>query len=590
MAIGVGPFGNIVEEFESTLNEIFGNNQGASASNKGPKDALLFDRKIGGNTTGKFRPENWVGNSKNGFNSLGVKLRYGFSIVTLDQIRGSKAPEAGNTYFLDIPPQSIKQKEIFATNISATRKGIIVESEGVVFKDIIIQGTTGVFPGQRGKNNVGSSNVLGATGLFSGEGLSQLTQTPQSATGVDANSGKSKANSVATLTGYEEFMRLRQFFLRYAADKVQKDGDRFLIFVNEKDDQNLIVEPLEFEMERDRRSPMTYSYRIVLKAIGTFNGLFGQAVDSSRDKKEGGLLGVLNDVAAVSANVSNGIEQSRVIINASTTLLTRFSQALDQTFLNPLRQTQFAMQDLSDGTATILSLPEVLIRNTTDSALNIAESSSDISNNFKNFEISTTSDQEKRLEQNAEFTKQREIQDRIRNDSRVAVPRSFLQDLRGETNKLNNDLADFTNLGDELFNTIKGRVQTVQASLIKVVSDEEFLLMGAMMSSVDSLNQSLASNNLFAADAEVAFANAQAQFEDPNLDTETNIQIVRPNNVREVRIQRGDILERIAQREYGDATRWLDLVVLNNLKPPYIADEGGDGVKKPGETILVGDK
>ena len=56
--------------------------------------------------------------------------------------------------------KSIQQKEIFANNITATRKGVIVESEGVVFKDIIIKGTTGVFPHQRGSATIRSMSIV----------------------------------------------------------------------------------------------------------------------------------------------------------------------------------------------------------------------------------------------------------------------------------------------------------------------------------------------------------------------------------------------------------------------------------------------
>lgn len=110
------------------------------------------------------------------------------------------------------------------------------------------------------------------------------------------------------------------------------------------------------------------------------------------------------------------------------------------------------------------------------------------------------------------------------------------------------------------------------------------------MEVTDSLNRSLASNSLFASDAEKAFENARAPFVNSTLSSEDQINIPRPDFVREVRIQNNDILERIAQREYGDASRWVDLVVINNLKPPYISPDGGDGVLKPGQNILVGDR
>lgn len=41
-------------------------------------------------------------------------------------------------------------------------------------------------------------------------------------------------------------------------------------------------------------------------------------------------------------------------------------------------------------------------------------------------------------------------------------------------------------------------------------------------------------------------------------------------NVRYVEVHYGDTLRRIALRELGDASRWIELATLNELRPPYI--------------------
>ena len=140
----LGPFNNIVEDFTKSLNNIFGggNSQGAG------KLSLAIDL-VKDSDSKELDPTLWTGNT----NRKGEKrLRYGFQIVDLSNVGASfnfTSASSSNTqrYYLDIPPQAISQKEVFATNISATRRGVMVESEGVVFKDIVIAGTTGVFPG-----------------------------------------------------------------------------------------------------------------------------------------------------------------------------------------------------------------------------------------------------------------------------------------------------------------------------------------------------------------------------------------------------------------------------------------------------------
>lgn len=572
MAIGIGQLGNIVQDFTDTLNEIFGGSTNSGGEKGG---SGLFNSAYGGSPV--FNPSKWVGNSQ------GQKVRYGFTLMNLDEVKSHSDPAKKpstlidkTAYYLDIPPQSIKQKEIFATNITATRKGIIVESEGVVFKDIVIQGTTGVFPGIRGGSNTAGSNLF--TDPF---------KAPSDPAGVDPETGRSRARGVKTISGYEEFIRLRQYFLKYASEKVKSDGNLFLIFINEKDDQALIVEPLEFEMERSSKSPMTYQYKITLKAIGNLNTVFGGLSGPGQAE---GFLAILEDVGNLSANVVASLQQTRATIAASSTLLSRFSQSLTQTFINPLTQTSLAMQSLADGTATVLSLPEVLVRGVTSSTLQIAESVNEVGGSIDDFSVSTTSDQELRLSQTAEFQRQQQVKDRMATDNKVPIPRSFLERTARTSQGLSNDLADFTNLGDPLYNQIKGRTPTQQSSPLKVISDDEFLLMGALQQTGIDLTLSLASNSMFAADADIAFERSKALFNNPNLSPDDQIEIPRPNFVREVTIQQGDILERIAQREYGDASRWLDIVVLNNLKPPYLDEVASDGVKAYGDTLLVGDR
>ena len=58
-------------------------------------------------------------------------------------------------------------------------------------------------------------------------------------------------------------------------------------------------------------------------------------------------------------------------------------------------------------------------------------------------------------------------------------------------------------------------------------------------------------------------------------------------NVRYVTIDYGDDIKRIALRELGDASRWVSLVILNELKPPYIADKASNGVLTYGDSLKI---
>lgn len=65
------------------------------------------------------------------------------------------------------------------------------------------------------------------------------------------------------------------------------------------------------------------------------------------------------------------------------------------------------------------------------------------------------------------------------------------------------------------------------------------------------------------------------------------MNLVAAPNIRYTTIDYGDDLRSIALRELGDATNWVTLVIINELKPPYIADVASNGVLAYGDAIKI---
>ena len=108
MAFTIGNLRNIVSDFKESLNQIFGTNSGSSS--KSAMTNVLVRPEYGG--VKRLETQNWLGNTKNVTGKQ--KLRYGFAIVTVDKNNTLQAGQ--ETYYLDIPPQSITQKENFASS------------------------------------------------------------------------------------------------------------------------------------------------------------------------------------------------------------------------------------------------------------------------------------------------------------------------------------------------------------------------------------------------------------------------------------------------------------------------------------------
>lgn len=66
--------------------------------------------------------------------------------------------------------------------------------------------------------------------------------------------------------------------------------------------------------------------------------------------------------------------------------------------------------------------------------------------------------------------------------------------------------------------------------------------------------------------------------------------ITLPDSAVEKEIGGADTIRTLALQYLGDEAAWKKLAIMNNLKPPYISANGGDGVLKPGDTILVPQK
>jgi nucleoid-associated protein YgaU len=578
-----GPFGKIVEDFTKSLNDIFGRaNPGGSG-----KAALVNRSKY----LPGFDATKWTGNN----NRTGEqRLRYGFRKISLSQLNGAVnggSLSGAPTYYLDIPPQAITQKENFATNIQATRRGVIVESEGIVFKDIIIQGTTGVFPGKR-------DSFGGAQANFS-----DFTAPPSRKGGVSSD-GKSGSSTV--VSGYEEFLSLRAFFVQYSEEKVQARGDLFLVFINEKDQQALLVEPLEFVMERNSKAPMQYQYRIVLKCIGVLD-----AALESKAKSKPTPDSLLNQIANVSANATAAIQQFRAAVGATNQLVQSISQEIDKTFINPLRLLGTALKDVAEARKNVLTSSAALRRNLNESLLSIEEARFDqtienlikdatlintVQANSSGFSASSGVVSQGVISQRGvtdSFTSNKLLSDAqaenfirtsvttLEQSAQEPLPKAYVQDLRDQAKSLADDIADALNLGNEDYDTIQNRTPTIIANPLKTATSEEYLLLGSTQRLVAALDQVLATNNLFQQDI-------QDDFEDRQALLKNIVDFQAPATVREVTIEQGDTLEKIALRAYGDVLRWPDLAVLNNLKYPYIAETKADGVKIPGEKLLIG--
>lgn len=251
--------------------------------------------------------------NKNFSKSLG----YGFRVVNEDGLRF----RGWDSFILQINPQTLQQDEEFSIQFFPTPKGITVEHQGSIMKDIVISGTTGIHP----KRNVSGINKNGNIILGTGD------------------------------SGYKQFHDLRNYIRAYAEQKKNPNNARLrLAFYNFKDNEFYFVEPLKFSLKRDKSRPMLYEYNIVMKSIGRIED--GAVVDTNAWSK---FVGDLNDFADSVANIIN---VARGILLGLIDLLTSIDRDIRAKVLNPLNTLSLAIDDFRNGKTAFINLPRKFIK------------------------------------------------------------------------------------------------------------------------------------------------------------------------------------------------------------------------------------
>lgn len=166
-------------------------------------------------------------------------------------------------YFFTMAPKVTEVSEPFTTTIIPTQRGgKFVESHGSIIKNIRIQGTTGVRP-NRGPRGGAAGNIP-----LIGQTIGNLSQ--QFRLG-DAR----RAVPSSEATGFDQITFLRNIFRAYSD---VKENDEFsnnivMVFRNNKDGDSWIVEPTDFKVSRNSKSPLTYEYNITFRTLAPYEAL-----------------------------------------------------------------------------------------------------------------------------------------------------------------------------------------------------------------------------------------------------------------------------------------------------------------------------
>lgn len=523
----------------------------------------------------QINPESWIK----------LSFPYTFSVVNLKQA----GDNGGFTDFqLPLNPQAINQKEQPAIDIKASQGGTTVNHGGMGYKQLNIQGTTGIAP-------------------FRGDG------------GVNRKTGEAifQPKDLKHKSGYEVFLHLRNWFRTYYEWKKkmgQSAKDYRLVFKNYKDGEFLIVELLDFEMDRQAAKSFLYDYKLEFKVLSHFQ------FNTPQSK-----TGFLESADAFIQNALDKINTARGVFLRTQGILRQVESTYDSSVLEPLRQSSLAIKALLGVPLVAADIGSRTIVNTVSTASALAIVAREALNTAtlgatgqsetlaqinglldkrlfgtkntlqKTFAAAQSEINQKGsgglLKLGALTTRmdagqfpEKTLSETIKEQDKASeLPRNFYENTIASLERVKKNAEDFFNLGSPLYDDIFDRTATLNADISKVVTNDEYDMLFAFNEAITGLNLLLSTTDLFK-------STFDEQIVDMNTRFNNEIALTAQQAVRQIILPANTTLEKIAQQELGDSTRWGEIVEVNGLKAPYISDdpqESRDGVLKPGSKILI---
>lgn len=500
-------------------------------------------------------------------NWLKLNFPYTFSVVNLG---GANTQNPFTDFSLPLAPYSIKQSEEFAISIRPTQGGTTTTHGGNRYMVLNIKGTTGISP-------------------FRGAG------------GVRTKTGEAifQPKTLKYRSGFEVFTRFRNWLRAYYEYKKTAGAAAAslrLVFKNYKDGEFLICELLKFDMDRQAPRSFLYDYDLEFKVLShlTFEEvknrttLFEQILDA----------------------VNDGLEVSRGVFLETQDILRQVEATYESIVVEPMRMAALAVKAATGVVTVAGDMGNKAIKDTVSAAatlailLGIKKQQQDSANtgggdprinavvlptdlqsaantqgpnaiiNLNSALLSLSPSVFPKATQNALAKDQASAQ---------ALTRSFYLNMLANLERLKQNAEDQFNLGSAQYDAIFNRTATTKADPTKVITDRELSLLKAFNDAIQAIEQLLSVEDLFKSTFDARIQDMLNRFNG-------NISLQALPAVRQIIYVSGLTMEKMAQAELGDSSRWGEIAEVNGLLSPYISTDPNDSrdyVLKPGDKVLI---
>lgn len=566
---------------------------------------------------------------------------------------GAPAFSTQYVFTLPIPPQDLSVSMPFASEVMQTLGGQPIEQHsGAPFRMISLNGTTGVAPGRRSAERAGAAPSAGkelANAVLAGSvipGVGQALQRVARAADAFIDGNPKRQPNIHDLnevgpgltsrkdeqrgiffseTGYWQFHALQRFLELYAKMKTKGDSESRKLrlgFSMWKDQHTYLVTPMRFEMRRQADRTYEYLYNLQLKAWARIR-LDGDVQPYSNHQPAVREPGVMNRLFNDLNNASLLLQSVRDVAKATVADFDRILSIVRLT-MNVVKSTANLALTISDMPQSFVDSWNLMVQDTqgawdqAKAAFNVAfggvpktvEQRGGKKNNDR-FRPATQDSIYNGLTRSAdgqgdprtsikEALQSPEVASKLRlsglplnatlrkiiqseKDRAASTTRKDLENMRNDVLSIAADYADQIGLGNATYNRVYGR--KTQAVVGRTPTRDETQALWAMQTVARSLDR-LAASRAIQTDSRPSSLEYIA-----SLATAAGVPFVQPVSKFLVPVPYSMTLEMIARNYLGDALRWHELAALNNLRAPYVDEEGFDVpllTNAVGHTVTVG--
>ena len=531
---------------------------------------------------------------------------------------------------LPITPQQLSITDAYSINTSATLRGVLEEHSGVRFKNIVVQGTFGVWPGRQSLGVAPSRNAASLLGIFGGTIAGIQNVATQFTSIVNTFTTGSSAAKPLTLrpdntdrneiindpinpeyggvgTGYYQTIMLTQFLEQYAeAKRNPANAGWRLVFDIPKQKQSFVVTPVGFTWNENVNKPMEINYNLQLKAWRRIDLNSKPAIAPLKvtPLSPGALQTLLNAIQAAQNtaaaatnligsvrsdvdNVLNIIRQTGILVKqlagvtlAANDLPAQLTSDLKSTisdFVATIKSVQPGPASTAPG--TLAALVGIKKLNQTNEGLSSAAvaggqlgpasavsatlnpSNTVFTNPLQNpllfSQVPVSNLTLNTAQQNA-------LQAELNRVNSFTV--ADLKAMRGTILTLSTQLANSFGAGNAYYSTLFNQPPPIVRS--EPMTTDEYAILQSFYELVQGYDVLTATNQLDNDQILNSMEYVSA------LAATSNIEFSISNSKIQVPVPFGLSIEEIAMRYLGDPQRWLEIATLNELREPYLDENG----------------